>query len=229
MIKAFKSHNSKWIATTAIVTDKDFNKLNVFKKEFPNASLVICLFHMLQNFRREITCDNLGLRQGDCDHALELMSHLAYSSSEEKYVEHYKLLKSSGLKSVIQYYDTNWHTIHHQWVEAFKRHTFTLNIRTNNHLKSINAKVKSVCSKYASLSAFFDQFLSLLKCLLNEKDRFTLMALAKKSVSTLEVDSPELKHSLLMPLSMYKSSHLCVIKSAYKQLQVMPGSHCGFI
>ena len=98
MIKAFKSHNSKWIATTAIVTDKDFNKRNVFKKEFPNASLVICLFHMLQNFRREITCDNLGLRQGDCDHALELMSHLAYSSSEEKYVEHYKLLKSSGLK-----------------------------------------------------------------------------------------------------------------------------------
>ena len=51
MIKAFKSHNSKWIATTAIVTDKDFTERNVFKKEFPNASLVICLFHVLQNFR----------------------------------------------------------------------------------------------------------------------------------------------------------------------------------
>ena len=119
------------------------------------------------------------------------MSHLAYSSSEEKYEEHYKLLKSSGLKSVIQYYDTNWHPIRHQWVEAFKRHTFTLNIRTNNHLESINSKVKSVCSKYVSLSAFFDQFLSLLKCLRNERDHSTLMALAKKSVSTLEVDSPE--------------------------------------
>ena len=39
--------------------------------------------------------------------------------------------------------------------------------------------------------SFFDQFLSLLKCLRNERDHSTLMALAKKSVSTLEVDSPE--------------------------------------
>ena len=158
MIKAFKSHNSKWIVTTVIVTDRNFTECNVFKKEFPNASFVICLFHVLQNFRREITCDKLGLRQGKRDHTLELMSHLTYSSSEEKYEEHYKLLKSSGLKSVIQYYDTNWHPIRHQWVEAFKRHTFTLNTKTNKHLESINTKVKSVCSKYASLSAFLISF-----------------------------------------------------------------------
>ncbi len=45
MVKAFKLHNPSWTATTAIVSDKDFTERNVFKKEFPNASLVICLFH----------------------------------------------------------------------------------------------------------------------------------------------------------------------------------------
>ena len=191
MVKAFKSHNSKWIATTAIVSDKDFTERDVFKQEFPNALLIICLFHALQNFRREITCDKLGLLPGERDHALELMSLLAYSSSEEKYEDHYKQLKASGLRSVIEYYDVNWHPVRHQWVQGFKGHTLSLNTKTNNRLESINAKIKSVCSKYASLPVFFDQFLSLLSCLRNERDHSTLMALAKKSVSTFNVDSAE--------------------------------------
>ena len=40
--------------------------------------------------------------------------------------------------------------------ECFKG--YTVGERTNNRLESINAKVKSVCSKYASLSTFFEQF-----------------------------------------------------------------------
>ena len=40
--------------------------------------------------------------------------------------------------------------------ECFKG--YTVGERTNNRLESINAKVKSACSKYASLSTFFEQF-----------------------------------------------------------------------
>lgn len=114
MVKSFKLHNANWSATKAIVTDKDFTERNVFKKEFPSASLVICLFHALQSLRREITCDKLGLLPGERDHALELMSLLAYSSSEQEYEENYKQLKLSGLRSVIEYYDMNWHPIRYQ-------------------------------------------------------------------------------------------------------------------
>ena len=59
------------------MSNKNFTERDVFKQEFPNASLIICLFHALQNFRQEITCDKLGLLPGECDHALELMSLLA--------------------------------------------------------------------------------------------------------------------------------------------------------
>lgn len=82
--------------------------------------------------------------------------------------------------------------------------------RTNNRLESINAKVKSVCSKYANLSSFFDQFLAVLSCLRNERDHSTLMALAKKRVSAYSANSPEEEFAnLLTPYA---------VKYVYKQL-----------
>ncbi len=148
--------------------------------------------------RREVTCDKLGLLPGERDHALELLTKLAYSSSEEQYDNHYKDLKSCGLNSVIQYYDINWHPIRHQWVECFKGANFTVGERTNNRLESINAKVKSVCSKYSSLSVFFEQFFAVLSCLRNERDHSTLMALAKKRVSSFPLNSPEEQFSRIL-------------------------------
>ncbi len=46
----------------------------------------------------------------------------------------------SGLKSVIEYYDTNWHPIRHQWVEYFKCVNFTVGERTNNRLEVLMLK-----------------------------------------------------------------------------------------
>lgn len=115
----------------------------------------------------------------------------------------YKDLKMSGLKSVIDYFDANWHPVRHQWVECFKGANFTLGERTNNRLESINAKVKSVCSKYASLSTFFDQFFLVLACLRNERDHSTLMALFPSN-------SPEEQFSAI--LTPYAAGYI------YKQL-----------
>lgn len=198
MVQTFKCNNPQWLDTVVVFSDKDFTERAVFEEEFPNASLLICLFHSLRSMRREVTCDKLGLLPGERDQALEILMQLAYSSSAEKYDDHYTDLKKSGLKSVIEYYDNNWHPIRHQWVECFKGANFTFGERTNNRLESINAKVKSVCSQYASLSTFFDQFFSVLSCLRNERDHSTLMALAKKRVSSFLLNSPEEQFSLLL-------------------------------
>ena len=101
-----------------VISDKDFTERVVFQREFPDASLNICLFHTM---RREVSCNKLGLLSGDRDHALKLLTRLAYSSSEEKYDDNYKDLKMSGLESVIEYYDINWHPIRHEWVGMFQR------------------------------------------------------------------------------------------------------------
>ena len=156
MVSSFKLYNSDWNLTKVVMSDKDFTERTVFLIEFPQASLLICLFHTLRSMRREVTCEKLGLLPGDRDNALEILTKLTYSKSETEYLENYECLLKSGLQSVIDYYNDNWHPIRYQWVECFKGANFTAQERTNNRLESINAKVESVCSKYASLSTFFD-------------------------------------------------------------------------
>ena len=158
MVRAFKAENPSWASTKVVITDKDFTERAVFQKEFPSASLLICLFHTLRSMKPEVTCEKLGLRPGERDHALEMLTQLVYSKSEAEYEQHYQVLLGSGLRSVIDYYSSNWHPIRHQWVECFKGANLTMGEKTNNRLECINSKIKSVCSKYASLTTFFDQF-----------------------------------------------------------------------
>ena len=199
LVQSFKANNPQWKETKVIMTDKDLNSRAVFRQEFPTASLYICLFHVLRSFRREITCEKLGLRSGERDHALELMTKLAYSKSESEYDDHYQSLLESGLKSVIAYHNSNWHPIRCEWVECLKSADFTLGENTNNRLESINAKVKSVCSKYVSLSKFFDQFFAVLTCLRNERDHATIMSLVKKRVIISDNSSDEQYAQVLTP------------------------------
>ena len=57
------------------------------------------VFHNLRSFKREIPCEKLGLRKGERDHALEIITKLAYSKSEAVYEENYQCLLLSGLVS----------------------------------------------------------------------------------------------------------------------------------
>ena len=88
MVETFRSHNCNWIQMKVVISDKDFTERMVLKKDFPAASLIICLFHTLRTLRREVTCDKLGILPGDHDHALELLIKVAYSSSTQEYDNH---------------------------------------------------------------------------------------------------------------------------------------------
>ena len=200
MVQVFKANNSCWDMTRVVMTDKDLIERAVFRNEFPKSSLLICLFHTLRSFKREITCEKLSIRAGEREHALELITAIAYSKSELKYNENYQLLLQSGMQSVISYYNNNWHPIRYEWVECYKGVNFTLGERTNNRLESINGKIKSVCSRHVNLDTFFDQFFAVLACLRNERDHSTLMAIVKKRVILSPINSPEWQYaSLLTP------------------------------
>ena len=126
MIESFKTANSLWIKTCVVISDNDFLERDVFNTEFPAESVLLCLFHGLRSFRREVTCDKLGLLSGEQDHALKLITKLVYFKSEVEYSGHHKDLLKSNLKSVVLCYNANWHPIRHEWVECFKGINFTL-------------------------------------------------------------------------------------------------------
>jgi len=81
MMQMFKKHNQKWESIQCIMADKDMNERNTMIHELPNASLQICLFHVLKTFKREVTCEKLKISADHRLHALELLQKLTYCKS----------------------------------------------------------------------------------------------------------------------------------------------------
>ena len=171
MMKSFKEHNKNHAEIKCVMGDKDLTERAVITSELANAHLLICLFHTLRSFKREITCEKLGITSAQRCLALEIVQKIAYSASEATYNVHYKELCNTNLKSVIQYYNENWHGIRDQWVEGLKNDHFNMLNRTNNRLECINQKIKSVVSKNSSLNTFWIDLMHCLNTLNVERDQ----------------------------------------------------------
>eukprot|EP00118_Oscarella_pearsei_P020011 m.215599 g.215599 ORF g.215599 m.215599 type:complete len:418 (+) comp39835_c0_seq7:476-1729(+) len=182
MISCFQNHNPDWKKTSLIMTDKDMTEHKVLRGKFPQANLLLCLFHTLRSFRREITLEKMKITAGQKEFALELISKMVYSKNEEEYQRFYQDLDQDHLTSVKAYFDANWHGIRNEWVEGLKGEEFTLGESTNNRIESINQKIKSVCSVHSNMNSFFEQFLAFLSVMRNERDHASLMAVAKRRV-----------------------------------------------
>ena len=186
-IQIFKKTNPSWNKTKVILSDKDFTERDAFVGCFPGAALNICLYHTLRSFRREVTCEKMGITAAERLRALEILSRIAHSKSQQAYDKHLNELKNTKLKSVIDYVLINWEPIKKQWVTCFKDEYLNLGETTNNRLESTFSKIKSVCSRYASLMQFFTEFFSVLKCLRGERNHHYLMALTRKDTSVLNL------------------------------------------
>ena len=159
MIEIFKDSTSAWEKTVTLISDKDFTERDVLSKEFPNAKLQICLFHVLRSIRREITTDKMGITSEQRSLCLEIVQKMVYARTEEQYKSYLESLKMTSIHSVVQYLMENWHINHCECVEGLKCASLTFLNRTNNRLESLNQKLKKVCSKNATLSQFFTDFL----------------------------------------------------------------------
>ena len=203
MVNLFKLHNKNWHKTTTIMSDKDFVEREVFKEEFPDAHLHICLFHVLRTFRREITSGKLGITQSERTLVLELLQKMAYATGEDQYLQFYDQLKGTNIKSVLEYFDTNWHCIRQQWVNGLKNDDISFMNRTNNRVESINQKIKSVMSKHSSINQFCSELLKVLSTLRVERDHKVICFFRKVPAAIYSVDSAEQKYmDLLMPYAL---------------------------
>lgn len=108
MMSIFKKYNSAWKSVRVVMSDKDMTERHVLAECFPDASLVICLFHTLRSFRREILVDKMGITSGQRNMCLEMLQQLAYATTEEKYDELYKNFRACAPSTVLEYFDSNW-------------------------------------------------------------------------------------------------------------------------
>jgi len=96
--------------------DKDMKERTVLKSLFPDLYLVICLFHTLRTFNREIAFDKLGITPNQRDMSKHIFEKLCYSKNETEYMQIYTDFINSELTlhQIIIYFNTNWHNIHEQ-------------------------------------------------------------------------------------------------------------------
>ena len=192
MANIFKKHNPKWSNTVTLI-DKDFIERDAFKAEFPDASILICLFHVLRTFRREITCDKLGITSAERSFVLEIIQKIAFARTAVEYDELHQDLIGANLKSVSYYFNTNWHPIREQWVDGLKNENVT-----PYRIESINQKLKSVITKYSSLPQFFSQLLIAVDSLRTERDHRALSVFQKVPVTPFKPDSPEYSYMQIL-------------------------------
>ncbi|XP_047146768.1 uncharacterized protein LOC124819321 [Hydra vulgaris] len=106
-VERFKSFNIAWPKTNVFMTDKDLTEREILRSAFPLVSLLLCLFHTMRTFNREITTSKLGITCGERTSSLEIIQKLAYATSEEVYDELYRLFISSSPTTVVDYFNKN--------------------------------------------------------------------------------------------------------------------------
>ena len=197
LLDIFKKNNPAWTQTKTLLSDKDFVERKAYKEKFPNIELQICLFHVLKTFRREINCEKMNINKEQRNFSLETLQKLAYAPSEETYSQYVEILVSSGIRPVIDYYNTNWHEIKSEWVVGLKTSCHYDN-HTNNRLESINQKIKQVISKFSDLKTFFHDLEVVIRCLRQEREGRVADVTMKTSINTYGKDSVEAKYQVYL-------------------------------
>ena len=89
LLNTFKGNNVN-NQTRVIMADKNFNERHVLKECFPSASVLICLFHTLRSFKRELSDKRFHLTEGQSVTLKELFQNMCYARHTKDYENAFK-------------------------------------------------------------------------------------------------------------------------------------------
>lgn len=135
LLAKLKDLNPAWVNTKCIMSDKDLLERDVLRKSFPSSSLLICVFHTLRTFRKEVSCAKLNIKPHERDSVLELLQKMVNAKSEALFDELEAQLDATAPAPVTDYYNKNWRSIRHEWFTGPQFLMNSLNNTTNNRLE----------------------------------------------------------------------------------------------
>lgn len=100
LLNKFKDRNPEHVRIENIMTDKSMANLRTFKEVFPQATSQLCIFHVLQIFRREVTIKKRGITAEQKDAAQEILASMVYANDEAEYMEQYAKLQALNAPSM---------------------------------------------------------------------------------------------------------------------------------
>ncbi|XP_022192904.2 zinc finger SWIM domain-containing protein 1 [Nilaparvata lugens] len=169
MIEVFKKYNPAWKSTVTIMTDRDFNGGDAFKKGFNNPEVNISLFHTLRSFKREITCEKMRITTGERTIYQKYAQQFVHAENQCEYNLIYDEIKKLKLKKFIDYFNINWHSIKEEWVPSLQT-AVSFGNQSNNRLELINSKVTLLVKRHSRLLDIFEDLDSLVLTFRAERD-----------------------------------------------------------
>ncbi|KAE8962905.1 hypothetical protein PR001_g29548, partial [Phytophthora rubi] len=85
-LEEFKRNNPAWSRVKCILIDKDFGEIGVLKKAFPDATLLLCQFHVLKYLREQIASKDYGFNSWQKQQLDGLINLLVYAKTERQYL-----------------------------------------------------------------------------------------------------------------------------------------------
>ncbi|XP_057336089.1 MATH and LRR domain-containing protein PFE0570w-like [Microplitis mediator] len=192
MMDSFKKCHPSWEKIKCVMTDKDLTERDAIRSSLlpVEVNLIMCAFHTLRTFNREITTEKRRITPTERDEAKRILQQMVYAETEDRYNELYDELRRLP-KSILDYFNENWHDCRNEWSLSsdYMQHNFGND--TNNRLESINAKIKKDLDRFMSLEEFIKQFLTFLECSQRERDHKAASDYQKRKVLSYSKNSPE--------------------------------------
>ena len=79
LMEKFIERNPESAKTRIVMADKDINERDIIKELLPEAQILICLFHTLKSFRKELSMENMKINLAQRNSSLEFIQQMAYS------------------------------------------------------------------------------------------------------------------------------------------------------
>lgn len=227
-LNTFKIQNPKHDNINVILSDKNFADRRAYAEAFPKAQLQLCIFHVLQNFKREISTKRMGITGEQKKEVLEILQRMVYATTEKKYLDLYQELCELNFEKVREYFDKNWHAddVRSQWAAYFTNSSQNYMNRTTNRLESINQKLKSVVTKYSKLHIFLKATLDCIQSLGLERDQRTIRSIHRRPVNIINETVDEHAYRALLTAfaldkllgEKYRMGHVVFVGEVNEQL-----------
>lgn len=141
-----------------IIVDKDLNEIRVLRSFFPNARVLICVFHTLKWLALVSRKPEFGKVSAEDHEAVDHVVHgMVYARDDAEYEAQRRDLRVMcqriGFSAFYDYMERNWHPVQEMWVMHRRERLPHFQNHTNNRLESYFGKLKGAVSGATSMAA----------------------------------------------------------------------------
>jgi hypothetical protein len=137
------------------------NEIRVLEESFPNATVLLCRFHVMDYFSKRIRRE-YGLKGEDGDNMLKHVQMMIDASDASDYeaVRDDMIEMINENKRFLKYFYKNWDKCREKWVLYYRKSLPHLNNHTNNRLESGWSKLKPNLSRYTVFDEAIQEILT---------------------------------------------------------------------